>query len=165
MLLHEMQIQHPTASLIARAATAQDDITGDGTTSNVLIIGELLKQAERYAQPPLFVYSRFRSFSLRKLTFDVRCVRLHRYISEGLHPRVVVEGFENAKNKALEVCAAEVIMDQGGYKFLSRRTFLIFAFGFPRLNALIRFWRKSRSLRKWTAKLSSTSRAHRWALR
>ena len=27
VLLHEMQIQHPTASMIARAATAQDDIT------------------------------------------------------------------------------------------------------------------------------------------
>ena len=27
MLLHEMQIQHPTASLIARTATAQDDMT------------------------------------------------------------------------------------------------------------------------------------------
>lgn len=42
------QIQHPTASLIAKVATAQDDITGDGTTSNVLIIGELLKQADLY---------------------------------------------------------------------------------------------------------------------
>merc|ERR1712188_257238 len=46
VLLHEMQIQHPTACLIARAATSQDDITGDGTTSTVLIIGELLKQAD-----------------------------------------------------------------------------------------------------------------------
>eukprot|EP01134_Creolimax_fragrantissima_P001039 CFRG1039T1 len=72
VLLHEMQIQHPTASLIARAATAQDDITGDGTTSNVLIIGELLKQANRY-------------------------------ISEGLHPRIVAEGFELAKAKSIEV--------------------------------------------------------------
>ena len=26
----------------------QDDVTGDGTTSNVLLIGELLKQAELY---------------------------------------------------------------------------------------------------------------------
>ncbi len=42
------QVQHPTASLIARAATAQDDITGDGTTSIVLLIGELLKQADIY---------------------------------------------------------------------------------------------------------------------
>lgn len=72
VLLHEMQIQHPTASLIAKVATAQDDITGDGTTSNVLIIGELLKQANRY-------------------------------ISEGLHPRIVTEGFDLAKAKALEV--------------------------------------------------------------
>ncbi|KAK5637972.1 hypothetical protein RI129_012267 [Pyrocoelia pectoralis] len=48
VLLHEMQIQHPTASLIARASTAQDDMTGDGTTSTVLVIGELLKQADIY---------------------------------------------------------------------------------------------------------------------
>lgn len=34
--------------MIARAATAQDDMTGDGTTSTVLIIGELLKQADLY---------------------------------------------------------------------------------------------------------------------
>ena len=48
VLLHEMQIQHPTASMIAKASTAQDDVTGDGTTSTVLVIGELLKQAESY---------------------------------------------------------------------------------------------------------------------
>lgn len=71
VLLHEMQIQHPTASLIARASTAQDDVTGDGTTSTVLVIGELLKQADLY-------------------------------ISEGLHPRILTEGFELAKDKALE---------------------------------------------------------------
>jgi T-complex protein 1 subunit zeta len=48
ILLHEMQIQHPTAAMIGRAATAQDDITGDGTTTNVLFTGELMRQAERY---------------------------------------------------------------------------------------------------------------------
>ncbi|KCV71326.1 T-complex protein 1 subunit zeta [Fonticula alba] len=48
VLLGEMQIQNPTAAMIARAATAQDDITGDGTTSNVLLIGELLKQANHF---------------------------------------------------------------------------------------------------------------------
>eukprot|EP01067_Filipodium_phascolosomae_P001261 Filipodium_phascolosomae@DN1851_c0_g1_i1.p1 len=48
VLLHEMQIQHPTASMIARVATAQDDITGDGTTSTVLLIGEIMKLAEKY---------------------------------------------------------------------------------------------------------------------
>ncbi|KAG1669874.1 hypothetical protein FOA52_012463 [Chlamydomonas sp. UWO 241] len=48
VLLREMQIQNPTAVMIARCAVAQDDITGDGTTSTVLMIGEVMKQAERY---------------------------------------------------------------------------------------------------------------------
>lgn len=42
------QIQNPTAIMIARTAVAQDDISGDGTTSTVLFIGELMKQSERY---------------------------------------------------------------------------------------------------------------------
>lgn len=50
VLLHEMQIQHPTAGMIARSATAQDDIVGDGTTSIVLLIGEMMKQAQRLVQ-------------------------------------------------------------------------------------------------------------------
>jgi T-complex protein 1 subunit zeta len=47
ILLKEVHIQHPTASLIARSAYAQDEITGDGTTSIVLLIGELLSRSER----------------------------------------------------------------------------------------------------------------------
>ncbi|KAJ5808595.1 hypothetical protein N7474_009864 [Penicillium riverlandense] len=71
VLLREMQIQNPTAVMIARAATAQDDITGDGTTSVVLLVGELLKQANRF-------------------------------ISEGLHPRVITDGYEIAKNETIK---------------------------------------------------------------
>ena len=48
VLLREMHIQHPTANLIARSATSQDDMTGDGTTSIVVLIGELLKQSQQY---------------------------------------------------------------------------------------------------------------------
>ncbi|KAL5253673.1 hypothetical protein ACHWQZ_G013447 [Mnemiopsis leidyi] len=66
VLLHEMQIQHPTASLIARVATAQDDITGDGTTSNVLIIGELLKQAKVYISDGLHPRVAAEGFDLAK---------------------------------------------------------------------------------------------------
>lgn len=72
VLLHEMQIQHPTASLIARASTAQDETTGDGTTCTVLLIGELLKQADIF-------------------------------LSEGLHPRILTEGFDKARVKAMEI--------------------------------------------------------------
>ena len=86
VLLREMQIQNPTAIMIAKSAIAQDDVTGcalqlaahsavpvaaallsaslparrDGTTSIVCFTGELMKQAERF-------------------------------INEGVHPRVLVE--------------------------------------------------------------------------
>ena len=58
--------------MIARTATAQDEITGDGTTSIVILVGEFMKQAERH-------------------------------ISEGLHPRIITEGFELAKAESLVV--------------------------------------------------------------
>jgi chaperonin GroEL (HSP60 family) len=66
------QIQNPTAAMIARSATSQDEITGDGTTSVCLLVGEIMKQAERY-------------------------------ISEGVHPRVVTEGLEIGKTEAMKV--------------------------------------------------------------
>jgi len=71
VLLGEMQIQHPTASMIARAATAQDEMTGDGTTSSVMFIGELLKLSETY-------------------------------LADGLHPRLIAEGFDLARDEAVK---------------------------------------------------------------
>lgn len=71
VLLGEMQIQHPTASMIARAATAQDEFTGDGTTSSVMFIGELMKLAETS-------------------------------LGEGLHPRLIAEGFDLAREETLK---------------------------------------------------------------
>jgi T-complex protein 1 subunit zeta len=65
------QIQNPTAAMIARTATAQDDICGDGTTSNVLFIGELLRQAERY-------------------------------LAEGVHPRIMCDGFDIARQESVK---------------------------------------------------------------
>lgn len=53
VLLKEMQIQHPTAAMIARTATAQDDVTGDGTTSTVMVCGSILQQADRYCREGL----------------------------------------------------------------------------------------------------------------
>ena len=55
VLLHEMTIIHPTAQMIARAATAQDDTVGDGSSSNVLFIGELLSQSIRFVKEGIHV--------------------------------------------------------------------------------------------------------------
>lgn len=39
--------QNPTAALIARTAVAQDEMTGDGTTSVVLLVGESTRNHAR----------------------------------------------------------------------------------------------------------------------
>ena len=72
------RLQNPTAAMIARTAVAQDDQVGDGTTSVVLLVGELLKQADRY-------------------------------ISEGVHPTVIAEGFDIAKKDALAVSSSPLL--------------------------------------------------------
>ncbi len=92
-LLHEMQIQHPTAVLIARAATATDDTVGDGTTSTVLFIGELLRQAERY-------------------------------LAEGVHPRVIVDGFETAKTEVLRLLDEFKVKKHGDVDLVKDRELL-----------------------------------------
>lgn len=45
-ILREMDIEHPVAKMIVEVARAQDDEIGDGTTTAVIIAGELLKRAE-----------------------------------------------------------------------------------------------------------------------
>ncbi|KAM0836357.1 hypothetical protein ACQ4PT_062379 [Festuca glaucescens] len=80
-LLKEMQIQNPTAIMIARTAVAQDDSSGDGTTSTVLFIGELMKQA-KCDYPFQICYG----------NALVQCT----------HPWFLVDGFEVAKRATLE---------------------------------------------------------------
>ena len=45
-ILEEMQIEHPAAKMIVEVAKTQEAEVGDGTTTAVVIAGELLKQAE-----------------------------------------------------------------------------------------------------------------------
>eukprot|EP01123_Difflugia_compressa_P005902 TRINITY_DN18017_c0_g1_i1.p1 TRINITY_DN18017_c0_g1~~TRINITY_DN18017_c0_g1_i1.p1 ORF type:complete len:543 (+),score=112.21 TRINITY_DN18017_c0_g1_i1:128-1756(+) len=88
VLLKEMQIQSPTANLIARNAAAQDKIVGDGTTSSVILVGELLRQAERL-------------------------------LSEGLHPRVIVDGYNLAKDRARQYLEGfKIKRDSKDFEFL-----------------------------------------------
>ena len=45
-ILEEMQIEHPSAKMIVEVAKTQEDEVGDGTTTAVVLAGELLKNAE-----------------------------------------------------------------------------------------------------------------------
>jgi len=45
-ILEEMDVEHPAAKMMVEVAKAQEDEVGDGTTSAVILAGELLKKAE-----------------------------------------------------------------------------------------------------------------------
>ena len=45
-ILDEMDVEHPAAKMMVEVAKAQDDEVGDGTTTAVVLAGELLKKSE-----------------------------------------------------------------------------------------------------------------------
>jgi T-complex protein 1 subunit zeta len=85
VLLKEMQIQHPTAALIARTASAQDAVTGDGTTSVILLVGEMLRVAEQLMSA-----------------------------GGNLHPRHIVDGYEVALKETLDFLETQFKVSVGG---------------------------------------------------
>src|SRR5512136_516932 len=46
-ILKEMDVEHPAAKMMVEIAKTQDDMVGDGTTTAVVLAGELLKKAEQ----------------------------------------------------------------------------------------------------------------------
>jgi len=45
-ILDEIDVQHPAAKMMVEVAKTQDDMVGDGTTTAVILAGELLRRAE-----------------------------------------------------------------------------------------------------------------------
>lgn len=79
-ILKELDIEHPAAKMIVEIAKTQDDECGDGTTSAVVIAGELLKKSERLLEQnvhPTILANGFRMASakaieiLKKVGFSI----------------------------------------------------------------------------------------------
>jgi T-complex protein 1 subunit gamma len=73
-ILREVDVSHPAAKSMIELSRAQDEEVGDGTTSVIILSGEILGMAE-----PL--------------------------LSRNFHPTVIVKGYCQALQKALEVCS------------------------------------------------------------
>ena len=71
-ILEKMDISNPIAKMLVEVAKTQDEITGDGTTTAVVLAGELLKEAK-----------------------DL--------IGKGIHPLIVVKGYEIAAKESLKI--------------------------------------------------------------
>jgi chaperonin GroEL (HSP60 family) len=62
-ILDEVDVEHPAAKMMVEVAKTQDDMVGDGTTTAVVLAGELLKHAEELAEQnvhPLIIVSGYR---------------------------------------------------------------------------------------------------------
>ncbi|ENN96727.1 thermosome [Methanocaldococcus villosus KIN24-T80] len=70
-ILKEMSVEHPAAKMLIEVAKTQEKEVGDGTTTAVVIAGELLRKAEEL-------------------------------LDQNIHPSVIINGYEIARNKAIE---------------------------------------------------------------
>jgi len=69
-ILKEIDVEHPAAKMIVEVAETQDDIVGDGTTTAVVLAGELLKKAEELLDQnihPTLIVSGYRKSAQRAM--------------------------------------------------------------------------------------------------
>jgi len=65
-ILQEMDIEHPAAKMVVEVAKTQEDEVGDGTTTAVVITGELLKKSEGLLEQNIHPTMIIRGFRLAK---------------------------------------------------------------------------------------------------
>ena len=115
-ILEEMNIEHPTAKMIVEVAKTQEDEVGDGTTTAVILAGELLKNAEDLLDKnihPTVITKGFRLASdksqelLLKLAENVD-VNDDDILNKIAMTAMTGKGAENAREKLAELCVKAV---------------------------------------------------------
>ncbi|WOF17094.1 thermosome subunit [Methanoplanus sp. FWC-SCC4] len=123
-ILKEMDIEHPAAKMMVEVAKTQDDEVGDGTTSAVVIAGELLKRSEELLDQdvhPTVIAHGYRLAAdkaqelIKELAIDVKAddVEMLKKIAD---TAMTGKGAEAAKEKLNElvVKAITMIADEDG---------------------------------------------------
>jgi len=65
-ILEEMEIEHPAAKMMVEVAKTQNEEVGDGTTTSVILAGELLKKAEELLEQNIHPTVITKGFKLAK---------------------------------------------------------------------------------------------------
>lgn len=69
-ILDEVDVEHPAAKMMVEVAKTQDDMVGDGTTTAVILAGELLRKAEELLEQnihPTVIVSGYKKASQRAI--------------------------------------------------------------------------------------------------
>jgi len=121
-ILKEMDIEHPAAKMMVEVAKTQDDEVGDGTTTAVVIAGELLKKAEDLIEMeihPTVVAQGYRAAAdkaveiLNNLAIDIN-VDDEKVLEKVTMTAMTGKGAEKAKNElaSLVVTAVKAVADE-----------------------------------------------------
>ena len=121
-ILEEMQIEHPSAKMIVEVAKTQENEVGDGTTTAVVIAGELLKNAEELLDKNVHPAIIARGFRLASIKANEILENIAEPISEKddkmlkqiAMTAMTGKGAETAKEKLSEITvkAVKEVMDR-----------------------------------------------------
>jgi thermosome len=116
-ILEEMNIEHPSAKMIVEIAKTQEDEVGDGTTTAVVLAGELLKKAEELLDQEVHPTLLARGYRLAALNAQKVLEEMSVTISEkdtDLLKKIAItamtgKGAEAAKEKLAEISVKAIL--------------------------------------------------------
>ncbi len=105
-ILEEMEIEHPAAKMVVEIAKTQEDEVGDGTTTAVVLAGELLKRAESLIDQkihPTIITKGYRMAAEKAIhvlkEMSIRCTKDDIEVLEGIASTAMTgKGAENSKD-------------------------------------------------------------------
>jgi archaeal chaperonin len=102
-ILKEIDVQHPAAKMMVEVAKTQDSEVGDGTTTSVILAGELLKRAEKLLQQkihPTVITEGFRKAADKAVE-----------ILNNMSIKSGIEDTEGLKNAAMTCMSSKIVSE------------------------------------------------------
>jgi len=102
-ILKEIDVQHPAAKMMVEVAKTQDSEVGDGTTTSVILAGELLKRAEKLLQQkihPTVITEGFRKAADKAVE-----------ILNKMSIKSGIEDMEGLKNAAMTCMSSKIVSE------------------------------------------------------
>jgi thermosome len=102
-ILKEIDVQHPAAKMMVEVAKTQDSEVGDGTTTSVILAGELLKRAEKLLQQkihPTVITEGFRKAADKAVE-----------ILDSISIKSGIEDYDGLKNSAMTCMSSKIVSE------------------------------------------------------
>jgi thermosome len=102
-ILKEIDVQHPAAKMMVEVAKTQDSEVGDGTTTSVILAGELLKRAEKLLQQkihPTVITEGFRKAADKAVE-----------ILDSISIKSGIEDYDGLKNSGMTCMSSKIVSE------------------------------------------------------